>query len=68
MSTTTIPVSECYALHIHTSTVLATSERHLRITSTFTGAKDPSEQRKLFDVTLSPAHFNQLAAAIKGTP
>lgn len=64
----TIQVSECYALHVHTQDVPATGQRHLAITSTFTGAKDPHDQRKLFDVTLSQEKYNELAAAIKETP
>ena len=64
----TIQVSECFALHVHTRDVPAAGQRHLRITSTFTGAKDPHDQRKLFDVTLSPQHYKQLAQAIKDAP
>lgn len=67
-SETMIRVSECYALHIRTTIVPATGQRHLRIASTFTGAKDPHDQRKLFDVTLSPQHYKQLAQAIKDAP
>ena len=64
----TIQVSECYALHVHTRNVLATSQRHLQITSSFTGAKDPKDQRELFSVTLSPAQYNELTEAIKAAP
>ena len=67
-ATTAIRVSECYTLHIHTSRVLDTSAKHLSISSTFTGAKDPHDQRKLFDVTLEPRQYNQLVNAIKETP
>lgn len=63
----TIPISDCYSLHVHTSDVPATGQRHLLIASTFTGAKDPHNQRTLFDVTLSPETFDKLAAAIKET-
>lgn len=64
----TIQVSECFALHVHTHDVPATGQRHLAITSTFTGAKDPHDHRVLFDVTLSQDKYNELAAAIKETP
>ena len=64
----TIQVSECFALHIHTWSVPATGQRHLRITSTFTGAKNPHGQRVLFSATLSHDKYDELAAAIKETP
>lgn len=66
----TIQVSECYALHVHTRDAPATNQRNLRITSTFTftGAKDPHDQRVVFDVTLSHDKYSELAAAIKETP
>lgn len=62
----TIQVSECFALHVHTRGVPATGQRHLRITSTFTGAKDPHDQRVLFSATLNPVEYDQLASAIWG--
>lgn len=65
MTTTAIQVSECYTLHIHVSRVLDTSAKHLRISTTFTGAKDPHDQRKVFDVTLDQPQYDQLVNAIK---
>ena len=61
----TIQVSECFALHVHTRDVPATDQRHLRVTSTFTGAKDPHDQRVVFDTTLSHDKYDELAQAIK---
>lgn len=60
----TIQVSECFALHVHTRNVPATNQRHLRITSTFTGAKDPHGQRVLFSATLSHDKYDELADAM----
>ena len=62
---TNIALSDCYALHIHITKVLDTTARHLEITSTFTGAKDPQDERRLFDVTLSESQYQQLANAIQ---
>lgn len=62
----TIQVSECYALHVDVRDVPATGQRHLRIASTFTGAKDPHDQRVLFSATINPVEYDQLAIAIWG--
>lgn len=65
---TTIDISECYALHIHVHRVLSTTARHLEITSTFTGAKDPQSERRLLDVTLDAAQYQKLIDALKNAP
>lgn len=64
----TIQVSECFALHVHTRDVPATGQRHLRVTSTFTGAKDPHDQRVMFDTTLSRDKYDELAESIREAP
>jgi len=61
---TTIHISQCYALHINVSEVDATGQRHIRIASTFTGAKDPQDQRVLFSAVVSPEVHAQIAGAL----
>lgn len=63
---TTIQLSDCYAIHIQINRALNTTARHLQITSTFSGAKDPGGHQKILDMTLSEDQHKLLVEAVKG--
>lgn len=56
-------ITKDYKLHVDVTSV-PTGEQHLRISSTWPGAKDPQEKRTLFQATLTPTKMNELAREI----
>ena len=56
-------ITQDYKLHVDVTPV-PTGEQHLRISSTWPGAKDPQEQRTLFQATLTTTKLKELARAI----
>jgi len=62
ISQSTIQVSECYRLHV--SRIDTAAMQTLTISSQFTGAKDPNEQRQLLRLSLEPEVMSELAVAI----
>ena len=60
---TTIHATQDYRLHVDV-THLSTGEQHVRIASSWPGAKDPQERRTLFQATLTPNHMKDLATAV----
>ena len=58
---TVIQENRAYKLHAEVTDIMAPENfKHIKFTSTFEGSRIPSEERRVFELTLSPGDYKHL--------